>query len=148
MMDCLELMEDDLAYLKQLSSKVRPGGYLFFTVPAFRFMFSAHDEHVENLHRYSIADFEQLVARAGNLRVIRRHYFYTSLFLVRLAQKVFRIPVDPEVKITTDWRFGKNHPLTRFLVAVLNCDYRIHQTLDRHGIHLPGLSLFVICRKM
>ena len=148
MMDCLELMEDDLSYLRVLSSKTRPGGYLFFTVPAFRFMFSEHDEHVENLHRYSIKDFEKLVTRAGGLKIVRQHYFYTSLFLVRLTQKLLRIPVDPEQKITTAWHLNKKHFLTRLCVAMLNCDYRIHRALDRYGVHPPGLSLFVICQKL
>ena len=148
MMDSLEYMPDDLSYLKELCSRVRAGGYLFFTVPAFRFLFSEHDRIVKNLRRYNRKDFEALVARAGHLRVVRTHYFYSSLFLVRLTQKVLRLPIDPEHKVTTGWQYTRTHPLTRLAVTALNMDYRIHETLAKHGIYLPGLSLFVICQKI
>lgn len=147
MMDSLEYMPDDDSYLRKISARIRPGGYLFFTLPAFRFLFSDHDRIVKNLRRYDRTGFENLMRRLGNWSVVKSHYFYTSLFLVRLMQKTLRLPIDPEHKVTTGWRFGKKHPVTRLVVAALNFDYRIHRILDASGIRLPGLSLFVVCQK-
>lgn len=147
MMDSLEYMEDDLTYVRNLSSRVRPGGYLAFTLPAFSFLFSEHDVIVKNLRRYDRKPFHALLRDAGGLTVVREHYFYTSLFLVRLAQKLLKLQIDPEHKVTTGWNYRRRHPVTLLVQAVLDLDYAIHRLLAQRGILLPGLSLFIICRK-
>lgn len=147
MMDSLEYMEDDENYVRQLSECVRPDGYLIFTLPAFSFLFSEHDVIVKNLRRYDRGDFHALLKKVGGLSIVREHYFYTSLFLVRLMQKLLRLRIDPEHKVTTGWPYARKHPVTVLVQAILDLDYMIHRYLGTHNILLPGLSLLVICRK-
>lgn len=147
MMDSLEYMEDDLAYIQDLSSHVRPDGYLIFTLPAFSFLFSEHDVIVKNLRRYDRKPFHALLRDAGGLTVVQEHFFYASLFLVRLTQKLLKLQIDPEHKVTTGWNYRRRHPITLLVQAVLDLDYTVHRLLAQRGILLPGLSLLVVCRK-
>ncbi|MBQ9512144.1 MAG: hypothetical protein IJR58_03025 [Lachnospiraceae bacterium] len=147
MMDSLEYMEDDLAYIKALADKVKPGGYCIFTLPAFSFLFSDHDRIVKNLRRYDRKDFHELIAQTASLHIVKEHYFYTSLFLVRFIQKFFHLSIDPEHKVTTGWKYGRRHPMTLLVQMVLDLDFTVNRFFGERRMHLPGLSLFVVCRK-
>lgn len=147
MMDSLEYMEDDLAYVRALTELVAESGYLFFTLPAFQFLFSAHDEHVGNLRRYSKKDFASLIAGIRELEIVRMHYFYTFLFFFRLLLKVLHLKVDPEIKRTVGWKFSERNFVTVILRKALNADYRMNRYLAQKDLSLPGLSLFAVCRK-
>ena len=148
MLDSLEYMQDDAEYLNQLCDYIKDGGYMFFTLPAFGFMFSKHDEIVGNLRRYSIRSFKDLIVKVGKIELISAHYFYKSLFVIRLAEKLLGVDIDPEHKVTTGWKYGKSSIVTCFAVGILNLDYLICRGLSKIGIPFPGLSMIAICRKL
>lgn len=60
--DVLEHIEDDVAALKNIYRKLKPGGYASFWVPACTFLWTAMDDRVGHYRRYSrkqmIAVFE------------------------------------------------------------------------------------------
>lgn len=147
MMDSLEYMEDDAAYVRTLSGKVKRGGYLFFTLPAFPSLFSEHDRIVKNLRRYDRRGFERLIASVPGLEIVESHYFYTSLFLVRLLQVRLKLSIDKEKKVTSHWKYSEGNLMTRCIVGILNADFGVNRMLAKAGITLPGLSLLVVCRK-
>ena len=147
MMDSLEYMEDDLAYVRALTELVAESGYLFFTLPAFQFLFSAHDEHVGNLRRYSKKDFISLISQIPELEIVQTHYFYSALLIPRLLQKVLRQDADPRRKQTTGWKFSERNAVTVLVKKALNADYKINILLAKAHLGLPGLSLFAVCRK-
>lgn len=146
-MDSLEYMEDDAAYVRALSGKVKRGGYLFFTLPAFPSLFSEHDRIVKNLRRYDRRGFERLIASVPGLEIVESHYFYTSLFLVRLLQVRLKLSIDKEKKVTSHWKYSEGNLMTRCIVGILNADFGVNRMLAKAGITLPGLSLLVVCRK-
>lgn len=148
MMDSLEYMEDDYKYVKMLTQRVKDGGYLFFTLPAFQFMSSEHDIIVGNLRRYDKKSFSQLVGSIDGLEIVKMHYFYTSLLIVRITQKLFRIEIDPQHKVTTGWIFGRNSLITSVVKGILDIDYKINMFLNGLGLGIPGLSLLVICKRV
>lgn len=148
MMDSLEYMEDDTAYVRKVSRKLIKGGYFFFTLPAFPGLFSQHDVTVKNLRRYDRQSIDRLLAQIPELKRIECHYFYTSLFLVRFVQKLLHIPIDPKHKITAKWKFSQHALLTRFLTASLTLDFQVNRLFSRIGVRLPGLSMLVVCRKV
>ena len=147
MMDSLEYMEDDAGYVRKMSEKIRKGGYFFFTLPAFQILFSDHDVNVKNLRRYSRKSFAGVLKKVPELEKIEDHYFYTSLFLVRFAQKMLRLPIDPDHKVTAYWQHAENSLVTRLLEACLSLDFTVNRAFSKIGIRFPGLSLLVICRK-
>ncbi|MGH8729593.1 MAG: class I SAM-dependent methyltransferase, partial [Burkholderiales bacterium] len=50
--DVIEHIDDDVASLATLHGLLAPGGYLLMTVPAFRFLWSDHDEQHHHRRRY------------------------------------------------------------------------------------------------
>lgn len=148
MMDSLEYMEDDVVYVSKVSSRLRKGGYFFFTLPAFPILFSEHDVHVKNLRRYSRQSFYELVGQVPGLKIIENYNFYTSLFGVRFLQKFLHLPIDKEQKATAKWGFKETGLVTRFFTGCLNLDFAMNRALSKIGIRLPGLSMLVVCRKV
>lgn len=147
MMDSLEYMENDLEYLNWLIQKVRRGGYIFFTLPAFEFMKSEHDEIVGNLRRYDKKSFANLIGEVEGLTIEKMHYFYTTLLFVRIVQKVLRIRIDPGHKVTTGWKYKQSSFQTMLVKQFLNFDYKINCIMSHIGIGMPGLSLMVVCKR-
>ena len=113
LMDSLEYIDDEPAFLARVAGHVRQGGYIFFTLPAFRKLFSQHDVIVRLLRRYDKRDFVDIVSRTQGLSIAGMHYFYTPLLLIRFIQKTFHLEIDPEHKVTTGWRYGDRHIITR-----------------------------------
>ncbi|MCM1542278.1 MAG: class I SAM-dependent methyltransferase [Blautia sp.] len=148
MMDSLEYMEDDAAYVRSVARKIRKGGFFFLTLPAYPFLFSDHDKNVNNLRRYSRKSFAELLQKVPELEKIEDHRFYTSLFMVRLTQKLLHLPIDPEHKVTAYWQYPRNHFFTFVPAACLTLDFKCNRTLSKAGIRIPGLSMLVVCRRV
>ena len=89
--DVLEHIEDDRAALQALAARLKPGGVLFLTVPAFQFLYSQHDKLHHHFRRYSRTGLKQLIESAG-LKIERMSYWNFFLFPVaicaRLASKL------------------------------------------------------------
>jgi SAM-dependent methyltransferase len=91
--DVIEHVDDDRGAVAALSGLVAPGGYLVVTVPAYQWMWSAHDEVHHHKRRYARSQIVDVV-RAGGLEVVKASHFNAVLFplaaAVRLAKKVTR----------------------------------------------------------
>ena len=147
MMDSLEYMEDEVAYIEQLASHVRTGGYLFFTFPAFKSLFSEHDIIVKLLRRYDKKDFLKIANDAKGVTLVNMHYFYTPLVIIRFLQKSLHLKIDPDHKVTTGWRYSEKHVLTRLVKGILDIDYAINKALGKIRLDIPGLSIYAVLRK-
>jgi SAM-dependent methyltransferase len=147
LMDVLEHIEDDDAFLKETLDKLVPGGTLLITVPALQFLFSSHDRFLGHYRRYSRARLLALLGK-NELKVGQCFYFYTGLILFRLASLV-RDRLMPERKQVGvgAWRLPEKHLVTRCIVRFLNMDFFIGNMLGKCRIYLPGLSLVAVCRK-
>jgi SAM-dependent methyltransferase len=84
----LEHIPDDVATLRTLGTKLRPGGRLFVYVPAFQSLYSAMDRRVGHCRRYSRAGLQRACREAG--LDIESIEFADSLgFFAALAYKWF-----------------------------------------------------------
>lgn len=84
--DVLEHIDDDMAALARLQRLLKPGGRLLVTVPAYEWLWSAHDEAHHHRRRYTTARLGAR-ARSAGLVAIRLGYFNSFLFpLVALAR--------------------------------------------------------------
>jgi SAM-dependent methyltransferase len=93
LLDVLEHVPDDLASLRAIHRRLKPGGALLLTVPANAWMWSAHDAAHHHFRRYSKKQLEELFLRSG-LEVQLLSYFNSLLFplvaAARIAGKVRR----------------------------------------------------------
>jgi len=135
LLDVLEHVEDDRAALESIATKLAPGGRILATVPAYAWMWSAHDVVHHHKRRYSKRGLRAVVEAAG-LRAERIGYFNSLLFplaaAVRLAGKIS----------------GKDDSDDKMPSAPVNAVLRTIFGLERHlvgRVPLPaGVSLFAL----
>ncbi|HEY6048683.1 MAG TPA: class I SAM-dependent methyltransferase [Sphingomicrobium sp.] len=91
LLDVLEHVPDDLASLRAIHMRLKPGGALLLTVPAHKWMWSAHDKAHHHYRRYTKKELKELFLRSG-LEVQLLSYFNTLLFppiaLARIMGKI------------------------------------------------------------
>lgn len=89
--DVLEHIDQDVETLIAVKRLLAAGGRVLVTVPAHRWLWSAHDEFLHHKRRYSATEFRQKIA-VSELQPLRISYFNTILFpfvaLVRLKDKL------------------------------------------------------------
>lgn len=79
MLDVLEHVDDDVAALKAVASKLKPGARYLLTVPALPSLWSPHDEEHHHKRRYTASSLRHVIEAAG-LKIAFISYFNTLLF--------------------------------------------------------------------
>lgn len=85
-LNVLEHIEDDLAALRELNKRMRPGGLLLIYVPAFQILYSSMDRKVGHFRRYRLRYLTRLVTEAG-FRVEKARYADCLGFVASLLYK-------------------------------------------------------------
>ncbi len=85
--DVLEHVERDLDSLRAIARLVSPAGCLLLTVPAYSWLWSAHDERLGHFRRYTAAGLTRKALEAGWI-VRRLTYFNTLLFPLAVGARV------------------------------------------------------------
>ncbi len=140
---CLDVIEhtpEDRNALRELRRVCRPGGRLLLTVPAYQFLWSAHDEANHHYRRYARGTLGRAGADAG-WRLARMTSFNSLLLpvaaTVRLAQRYRR---SGEGDRESDLRLGP-----KWLNGVLERPLQIEAWWLSRGGTLPvGLSLLAV----
>ena len=86
-LDVIEHIDEDVAGLASLRRKLKPGGKILITVPAFPWMWSAHDVLNHHKRRYTRGTLRALVAGAG-MRLEMISWFNSLLFPLAAAARV------------------------------------------------------------
>lgn len=91
LLDVLEHIDEDQASLETLTNLLSPGGHLVMTVPAFQFLWGAHDIEHHHRRRYRAKQLRQRL-ESGGLQVQWLSYYNSLLFpivaLVRVLRRV------------------------------------------------------------
>lgn len=139
MCDVLEHIEDDSLFLKNtVIPLLKDNGRIIMTVPAYQSLFSKHDEELKHFRRYNIKMIKDVCSRA-NLKIIKYHYFYASLVLVRIITKL----LNKDNKVN-EWNKDEKNIVTKFMMGVLNFDYWMCKKMNKLSF---GLSLFIVLEK-
>ncbi len=87
LLDVLEHVDDRADSLRSIAAKLRPDGRILVTVPAYQWMWSAHDLAHHHKLRYSKKGLRR-DAEAAGLRVCRLGYFNSLLFPIAAAVRL------------------------------------------------------------
>lgn len=143
MLDVLEHLDDEQAALLALHSRLKPGGWLLITVPAYQFLWSEHDEVNHHKRRYVLTRLKQVVSKAG-FSVKYGGYFNTFLFPVVAIVRFFKnlLRVKTSVKVNSDLGLPPE-PINKFLTLLLKSEgYLVNR------VSLPfGVSVLLLARR-
>lgn len=119
MMDVLEHLEDDKKMLDNIKSNALGENYFFITVPAFKTLWSAHDEYLCHFRRYTISSLKKVLVNS-NYKISLIYYLYGILFpLVWISRKVSNLMLGKDVKS----EMKATHPfLNKILFSICRFD--------------------------
>jgi len=140
LLDVLEHVRDDRAFLREYVEQAPPGAHFVVTVPAFTMLWSDHDVFLGHYRRYRLSHLEDVVSSAG-LRVVRGAYYFGLVFPVALARRLARGASPGAPILRSDLR--RHHPaVNRLLSAVCRAELPL-LALNR----VAGLSAMCLARK-
>jgi SAM-dependent methyltransferase len=141
--DVLEHLDDDMRALADFRRVLRPNGFLLVTVPAYRFLWSEHDEALMHRRRYIASELHIKLVTSG-FRVIKRSYAVFFAFFPILLVRIFRglIPKNPlEPK-------ASHIMLPRFLNSLCTAALGLEGWMMRR-VDLPfGTSIITLAQKL
>jgi SAM-dependent methyltransferase len=141
--DVLQVVEPDVAAVREMARIVRPGGCVLLTVAAFDVLAGDHAEVWNECQRYTPGTARALAESAG-LRVERVSFMFASLFplmfAVRTAQRALRPFRERPTHSDMDVPWA---PLNTALMRLLDGE----AALSRHVPMPIGTSLIVVARK-
>ena len=134
-LDVIEHIDEDLRGLNSLRRKLKPGGKILITVPAFPWMWSAHDVVNHHKRRYTRRTLRRLVEGAG-LKLELMSWFNSLLFPLAAAARL-------SGRIT-----GKEESDDKLPPAPVNRLFEAIFGLERYAIGRlpfpPGVSLVAV----
>jgi SAM-dependent methyltransferase len=88
--DVLEHIDDDVVTLRAVRGLLAPGGRALITVPAYRWLWSGHDEMLHHKRRYSASELRAKALAAG-LETAALSYFNTLLLPLAAVARVLGV---------------------------------------------------------
>lgn len=135
MMDVLEHVKEDSAFLREALEKLSPQGKIIVTVPAFQWLWSHHDELVHHVRRYSLRELSSTIEKAGG-NIDHISYWNASFFLPTFLHKLSsQKKKSNESDLKPVWK-----PINEALLSTLKAENTL-------GINIPiplGTSVFAV----
>jgi SAM-dependent methyltransferase len=138
--DVLEHMEHDAEALRECRRILKPGGWLVISVPAFRWLWGAHDDKYGHLRRYTAGQLRQLVGEASLTAAMLSYVqwlYVLPLWLMRNAKRLI-----PGLSRRDDFL-----RVPGWLNALLTWTIRVEAAWLRHGALPWGASVLCIARR-
>jgi ubiquinone/menaquinone biosynthesis C-methylase UbiE len=137
--DVLEHIKNENVALSEWNRVLRPGGKLIIFVPAFTFLWSAHDEANGHMRRYSARTLKDSLQVAG-FSIRKMSYWNASSFFPALVTRTSqRFLPGPK----RDQLFETNPIVNSLALGVLKCE-----NAALMHVSLPfGVSLFAVAEK-
>jgi trans-aconitate methyltransferase len=148
LLDVIEHIEDDIAFMKWLGSFncIDNNTCFVITVPAYQWLFSAHDVFLHHYRRYTNSLLKKNLSEAGYTKH-KIGYFFLSLYLARIAVWCKEKVMGRKTDATGVGAWHGGSVVTKLVKTVLMIDFLIGRFLRIIGINLPGLSNYIICKK-
>lgn len=146
--DVLEHIEDEYGFIEYLSKVIQPGGTLFLTVPAFKFLWSVEDELAGHFRRYTIQKLTTRF-RKFDFEPIYSSYLFSFLPLPIYLMRVLPSKLGLIKGNTMDNRVKSDHEAGNVVVKYLMnriIDWELEKVRKGEKIGF-GSSCFVVLRK-
>jgi len=140
-MDVLEHVDDDIGFLNGYVEKMPQGARFLISVPAFQFLWSAHDVFLEHKRRYQLHQIEDVACHAG-LVIVKGIYYFGAVFPIAAAIRLFSWKLT-NGKAPIHSQLSRHHSLVNSTLAGL-C--RLELPLMRFN-RAVGLSAFCLAEK-
>lgn len=138
-LDVLEHIEKDADALYALYPRLKLGGWLLVTVPAFNYLWSKHDEIHHHKRRYTIKELQINVSAAG-FKTVYVSYFNLLLFPIMAASRIMQRLVGD---LFPDGRKIPNKYFNKMLTGLFSIERYLVGT-----VYLPfGGSIILLGRK-
>lgn len=136
--DVVEHIEEDLDTLKSIYKSLKPGGYVFISVPQHMWLWSKQDEFACHKRRYSRKELAQKLSVCNFTVEAMTSFVFTLLpvmFLSRLK--------NTEASEMNEFKISKAAN------KMLALGMKVDEILIKNGFSLPwGGSLFAVARKV
>ena len=119
LLDVIEHVDDDQTLLAEARRVIAPGGSVFVTVPAYRWMWGAQDEIAHHKRRYTRPQLRDSLTRAG-FRVERASYFNTILFPPIAAIRLVRRVLPEPSELQSDFHYNEPGRVNAALTGVFS----------------------------
>ena len=142
-LDVLEHLDDDMRGLREFHRILKDNGLLLLTVPAYRFLWSEHDEALWHRRRYVASEIHVKLTCCG-FRVLKRSYGVFFAFFPILFYRIFRglFPKDPLAPRASHVILPA--PLNKLLTGLLKIEGWMMGALN-----LPwGTSIIILAHKL
>ena len=139
----LEHEKEDISLLHNIFKALKPGGFLFVTIPQHTWLWSDVDEYSCHVRRYDASDIHQKLKWAG-FKTVRSTSFVSTLLPAMYLQRLFQRgrKINGGVSVNSGLRIN---PL---LNRVFEWFLYLELVLIRLGVSLPaGGSRLVISKK-
>jgi SAM-dependent methyltransferase len=138
--DILEHLDDDRAALGEFRRVLQPGGHAIITVPAYRMLWSEHDEALMHRRRYVAGQLRRSLEATG-FETVKLSYMVTFLLPMALTRLLRRCPRAGRVAQ------AQVVPVPALVNSALIGLQRLETSLIRR-VNLPcGLSVLAVARK-
>jgi SAM-dependent methyltransferase len=139
MLNVLEHINDDFLAIKNTFKLLNKNGLIYIEVPAHQFLYDNYDKQLFHFRRYSIANLEQKLVKAGYTIIKKQHlgfFCFIPFAITKIINKLFsknKNSIKNKIKIS-------NNLLVKFL-------FYIEEKFP--NFYYPfGIRCFVIAKKM
>lgn len=141
-LDVLEHIDNDIAAIKEFKRILKKNGKLIITVPAYRFLWSEHDEALGHRRRYLAYELKIKLNQTGFI-VLKASYMVFFTFPIIFAYRLFR-GIFPK---------ASSKPRTSYIILPALANYFLVWTMKIESfllnrMNLPfGCSIIIIAEK-
>lgn len=136
-LDVLEHLKDPAAALRHAFSLLEADGAVVITVPAFRWLWTSHDDMNHHYTRYTRTELRRLIADAGG-RTERDRYLFQSLVPAKVLVRGLELIRKPETRPPT----VPPTPINRFMFRLARVENAVTRTIP-----VPfGTSIMAVAR--
>lgn len=100
--DVLEHIDDDCAIIREYHRVLKAKKNVIVTVPAYKFLWSDHDEILGHCRRYTLKELCNKFEKNG-FKTVKSSYFITSFFPLILVYRAYRIVFSKHLNKKTSY---------------------------------------------